>query len=110
VLSNHKDGQYSIRCDNSNPVSTVSFAFEYGHIVHMEYKTPYWMNGNYKNHYGHCIVKDVLYLQSCGVKTVAVWATEDSSHYDYGSKVCFQQTYKLTAKCKENDNYLHRGL
>jgi hypothetical protein len=94
VLSNNEDGQYSIRCDNSSPVSTVSFAFEYYHDVHTERKVPYWMNGDYNNHYGHHIVTDVPYLRSCGVKTVAIWATDDSSssHYDDNDNhECFGQ-------------------
>jgi L-rhamnose mutarotase len=124
VLSSsvHNDGQhrYSIRCDSSSAVSFVTFAY-YDHehdddnVQHTEFKTPYWMNGDYQNHcarrYGRPIVNDVPYLQSCGAKTVTIWAmtavTVDDDEWDNNDE-CFRQTYQLTAKCNDGSDTTHR--
>jgi Subtilase family len=93
---------HSIRCDigtsasSSGPVS-VRVSFAYDGRVHQENNGPYWMNGD-RDSTGGRQVSRATYLQSCGSKTITIWAI--SSFKDGGQEECFRQTFQLQTRCR----------
>jgi Subtilase family len=94
---------HSIRCDivtsandDDGPVS-LRVSFAYDGRVHQENSGPYWMNGE-RDSTGGRQVSRAKYLQSCGPKTITVWAI--SSFKDGGQEECFRQTFQLQTRCR----------